>query len=147
MQTQVRSNPLTSKAGFDSNSPGPVIFLMRPVTLCSAPASFVCPHSLLWALRAAVLRHPGPGHHRLRPGRGVGRHAVWRCLATPPTAISPPAPAELSTAPGSNITAAVAPVGACLLFMVIAVKGFGNISSHPSLFKTDILTYLCGMPA
>lgn len=57
------------------------------------------------------------------------------------------APADARTANESNITAAVAPVSAYLLFTVIGMKGFVNISSHPSLAKIDILTRFCGTPA
>jgi len=89
-----------------------------------------------------------PGKICLLPGRGGGPLArVLCCLATyfsPPTVR---APADARTTNDSNITAAVAPVTGYLLFMVIALKGFVNISSLPSLVKTDILTRFCGTPA
>lgn len=47
-------------------------------------------------------------------------------------------PADAGTTNDSNITEAVAPVAVYLLFMVIVLKGFVNISSLPSLVKTDI---------
>lgn len=105
------------------------------------------------ALGAVVHCKPGgPVNLCLLPGRGGGPPAgVLCCLATYffllrqsfPLA----APADARTTNDSNITAAVAPVAVYLLFMVIAVKGFVNISSHPSLVKIDILTCFCGGPA
>lgn len=58
-----------------------------------------------------------------------------------------PVPADAGTTNDSNITEAVAPVAVYLLFMVIVVKGFVNISSLPSSVKTDIILYFCSVPA
>lgn len=87
-----------------------------------------------------------PGQGRWSPGRGlVLLGNIYFSLLRQSSPLA--APADARTTNESNITAAVAPVAAYLLFMVIAVKGFVNISSHPSLVKTDILTGFSGMPA
>lgn len=86
-----------------------------------------------------------------RAGEGGPPAGVSCCLATyfSLLRLSFPlaAPADAHTTDDSNITAPVAPATVCLLFTVIAVKGFVNISSHPSLVKTGILTCFCGTPA
>lgn len=77
---------------------------------------------------------------------GWGLVLLGNLFLSPPTWFSLAVSTDAGTTNDSNTTEAVVPVAVYLLFMVIVMKGFADISSLPSSVKTDIILCFCSMP-